>query len=801
MQRLFNRIKPILVGFCLVLGLLFVGTSPVQAQVAAELPITTDSAEQQAPAWDRVSFSSLPAFDSAGVLNVPEDATGHLDYNLSRSWQAGDSVLSVLKLGDVQDAFALGNFRLGDAVQLGGLDPATLSLSNFSFLKNENIADLVSQIPAIGNFRISEVRPLYDLITRRIPNVAQTLSQMGNFRVWSEQPIATLAKLPEIGNLSLNNLDLSQYSFTQLPGLEQATLSRIRDWKNLNLAQIPGLGNVPFSAFFNPGQFLGLIAIHDVTYGGDTAHKESRSTPTKHSITGSYEVGFNYECAQAKGCDYLELNSPVSLGTAGDPTGLHGARWIRGGSGAGEQMVKGGHGVLGMLNGGQEPTGRHPFGKAFKVVLTNTDESTGTGRFGLYFRVCHRTAFVDLGCTPYFIGPIPWFPTHEKGIVLVGLTEMPPPSGIQEPEIPPEVQELIDQYDPGTTSEDGSQICKVDPTKLDAVSQRVLAALPSREQAKAIKMVPLIMQSCAKAGVSDPAQLAYILATAQHETDFWNTMDEYSRHHYDECGWGEGMIQVTWCDKKRFVLQRLGLPAYRGIRDKRLTQPTIAADALCRGMKEGWYGQMRPIGQCIAGSKADYLCARQQVNGTDKWDLIAGYAQKFQKVLTSGGSTGKVATTGVTCSSTSTSTSQGNGKATGKLQNPIPGAPVTSEFGPRPSPCAGCSSFHRGIDLGVPSNTPVKAADGGKVAYSGWMSGYGETVIVDHGGGLMTLYAHNSQRLVKVGDPVSSGQIITRSGQSGVGTGPHLHITVIEGATNGNIHSGREVDPRKYIKF
>jgi hypothetical protein len=116
MQRLFNRIKPILIGFCLVLGLLFVGVSPVQAQ-NAEFPVTTDSAGQQAPAWDRVSFSSLPAFDSAGVLNVPEDATGHLDYNLSRSWQAGDSVLNVLKLGD--------------AVRLGGLDPATLSLSNF----------------------------------------------------------------------------------------------------------------------------------------------------------------------------------------------------------------------------------------------------------------------------------------------------------------------------------------------------------------------------------------------------------------------------------------------------------------------------------------------------------------------------------------------------------------------------------------------------------------------------------------------------------------------------------------------
>ncbi|MBD2121297.1 M23 family metallopeptidase [Trichocoleus sp. FACHB-262] len=772
-------------------------TSPVQAQVASALPVTSDATGQYAPAWGQVSFASLPPFDSTGNLNVPEDADGQLDYNLSRSWQAGDSVLNVLKLGDVQDAFTLGSFTLGDAVRLGGVDPTILSLSNFSFLKEDTIAGLVNQIPAIARFKVSEVRPLYDLITQSSPNVAQTLSRMSNFRVWTEQPIAALAQLPEVGNLSLNHLDLSQYSFTQLPGLEQTTLSSIRDWKNLHLTQIPGLGNVPFSAFFNPGQFLGLIAIHDVTYGGDSAHQESRWTPTQHSITGSYEVGFHYECAQAQGCDYLELDSPFSLGSAGDPTQLHGARWIRGGNGVGTQMVPGGHGVLGTLNGGQEPTGRHPFGQAFKVVLTETDESTGTGKFGLYFRVCHRSAFVDLGCTPYFIGPVPWFSTHEKGKVLVGLTELPPPSGIQEPEILPEVQAMIHQYDPGTASDQNSQICQVDSTKLDALSRRVLTSLPSSKQAQALKMVPLIMQSCAKAGVSDPAQLAYILATAQHETDFWNTMDEYSRHHYDECGWGEGMIQVTWCDKKRFVLQRLGLSAYRGISDRRLTQPAIAADALCRGMKEGWYGHMRPLSQCIAGGKADYRCARQQVNGTDQWKLIGGYAQKFQKVLTFTGSKAATGTTALTCSSTS----QGSGKGTGQLQNPIPGAPVTSEFGPRASPCAGCSSRHRGIDLGVASHTPVKAADGGTVVYSGWMSGYGETVIVEHGRGLMTLYAHNSKRLVKVGDAVSAGQIITRSGQSGAGTGPHLHITVIEGATPGNPYSGREVDPRKYIKF
>jgi hypothetical protein len=60
-------------------------------------------------------------------------------------------------------------------------------------------------------------------------------------------------------------------------------------------------------------------------------------------------------------------------------------------------------------------------------------------------------------------------------------------------------------------------------------------------------------------------------------------MREYDQTPYDSCGAGEGMIQVTWCENKQKVFQELGLPAYGGVSDKRLQDPTIAADALCRG--------------------------------------------------------------------------------------------------------------------------------------------------------------------------------------------------------------------------
>lgn len=144
---------------------------------------------------------------------------------------------------------------------------------------------------------------------------------------------------------------------------------------------------------------------------------------------------------------------------------------------------------------------------------------------------------------------------------------------------------------------------------------------------------------------------------------------------------------------------------------------------------------------------------------------------------------------------------EGDGVSTGRLANPVTGFPVTSEFGPRPRPCPTCSKYHKGIDLGVPSGTPIKAADGGVVDFSGYLKGYGYVVIVDHGNGLATLSAHHSQNQVQVGQKVSDGQTIALSGSTGVGTGPHAHIEVIEGYQKGNRLSGQNVNPRKHIQF
>ncbi|HOK87478.1 MAG TPA: M23 family metallopeptidase [Fervidobacterium sp.] len=102
---------------------------------------------------------------------------------------------------------------------------------------------------------------------------------------------------------------------------------------------------------------------------------------------------------------------------------------------------------------------------------------------------------------------------------------------------------------------------------------------------------------------------------------------------------------------------------------------------------------------------------------------------------------------------------------------------ITSEFGWRLHPIYNKNMFHSGIDIGVPLSTPVFAARGGTVKYAGWQSGYGNVIIIDHGG-YQTYYAHLSKINVYIGLRVEKGDFIARSGNTGTSTGPHLHFEV-----------------------
>jgi murein DD-endopeptidase MepM/ murein hydrolase activator NlpD len=118
---------------------------------------------------------------------------------------------------------------------------------------------------------------------------------------------------------------------------------------------------------------------------------------------------------------------------------------------------------------------------------------------------------------------------------------------------------------------------------------------------------------------------------------------------------------------------------------------------------------------------------------------------------------------------------------------------VTSGFGPRHDPFDGHLTRHEGVDLAGEEGAEVRAVRGGVVRQAGERGGYGQAVEIDHGGGLVTLYAHASELLVKEGDRVDPGQPILRVGSTGRATGAHLHFEVRVG--------GKPVDPGRALKI
>lgn len=123
--------------------------------------------------------------------------------------------------------------------------------------------------------------------------------------------------------------------------------------------------------------------------------------------------------------------------------------------------------------------------------------------------------------------------------------------------------------------------------------------------------------------------------------------------------------------------------------------------------------------------------------------------------------------------------------------NPAPGREVTSPYGNRVDPFLGRLAFHSGIDFQEATGDDVRSTGAGKVTIAGPVSGYGNMVEIDHGQGISTRYGHMSQVLVRVGDKVSTGDLIGKAGATGRATGPHLHYEVRR--------NGEPIDPVHFL--
>jgi hypothetical protein len=353
----------------------------------------------QLPDWNRITFSNLPAIAESGSFVAPPSVTDQLGYDPSRSWEAGQTPAEFSKLGDFQDAFKLQDFTLQTIreASLSQEDLGKTSLQQFGLMAFQTLGSLFEAIPTLNKLPIEKVKPVLDLLSGQLttdfdPN--QTIGQL-------------LTQSPLVGGLEFSKLSLERYGLDSIPGLDTTAIGAFQNWQLVNIDQIPGLSEVPFSQFPTPANPVGSdVGIVDVAFGPAEQKRE-------RTISGSDVEGFTVPCQ--KDCAHAEL--------AGSPKVL-GRQWISGKY----QDVRGGHGVLAAVNNGKEPTGRHPFGDAFKVVIWDTSEPEGTVDTALFFRFCMRKGFVDLGCTPYFIGPIPWFSYHEKDSIFLGSVDVKAPT-------------------------------------------------------------------------------------------------------------------------------------------------------------------------------------------------------------------------------------------------------------------------------------------------------------------------------------------------------------------------------------
>jgi murein DD-endopeptidase MepM/ murein hydrolase activator NlpD len=728
-------------------GLLFclVWLLPVEWATAQDIPTTmVESAGQYAevPDWSQITFATLPAILSDGGFEAPAEVNEMLGYDLSRTWQAGDRADTYLKLGDFQTSLYLQVFNLYTLSQISGFDSSQVALSSLELASWQTIDDLITAIPGLGNYQVEDVAPIAALLKDKI-----SMTPGWNPNV---DDVATIADIlntnPDFGQLSLGELNLDEFSLADIPDLTNVPLQNFSEWGNSAIAGVPGLADVPLDQMPNPLDVFGLIATIDVVYG----MAESDRTNT---ISGSQQAGFEVACQI--NCAYAELTGNSSV---------HGKQWISGQY----QKVEGGFGVLKAVNGGKEPTGRHPFGNPFKVVVWDTDESTGSVSTALFFRACYR-GIPDLGCTPYFLGPVPFLSYNEKDSVFIGLLDAL--GGASNPaSIPEGVMEAARKW---------------------GIPESALSG--DRAQGSG---------SLCGAGIGGVDFEALAAAFSSIEGNYGSVGSFTCADGGANCGRGLGRYQYMSyrSDVRQVISQKDGGSAFLArldsgdtVSEAELERFLSKADQdnlfkadqtqnINQAIDEGFTGSrvIERVGQIhFGGSGAPIDGGASDVHGRLSLKTYGEELRgQYESVAQNKGSSN--------C-----------GKASGKLANPVSSAPPNSEFGWRIHPIYGDERFHTGIDLLAAEGTPVEAADGGTVTFAridgSMTSGYGQMVIIDHGNGRETRYAHLSTMDVKEGQQIAQGDVLGKVGSTGGSTGAHLHFEVRE--------NGEPVDPRQYINF
>ena len=385
----------------------------------------------EVPDFSSITFRSLGSFSESGAISSDYDL--YADYGLGRQWYKGNAVIDVLKLGDIDDSFGVGRFRLAEIVAKSDRQLEEVTLDQFGFIKKQTVASFIEANPQFKERAIEDVPPLADAIALiygdrdkallKLPVRVLVERQHSYSELSLNKNIKKLAQTEspkfDISEFEMGDLDLNEYTLEDVEGIGDSFVEDYEDWKNEYLSDIEGLADISFDDFPKPvATTLAFISRVDTIWSD--AHGEIKPG---HSVSGSNQAGYAVPCQQS--CAHIELDDIENSGR--DIRWIsEGRRWMLGNDPNNANIcpeapwgVDGGEGILGILNCGKEPTGRNPFGPGFKVALWSVDETKDEASTAIFFRICKR-GIPDLGCTPYFIGPIPFLPANRENWIILG---------------------------------------------------------------------------------------------------------------------------------------------------------------------------------------------------------------------------------------------------------------------------------------------------------------------------------------------------------------------------------------------
>ncbi len=756
----------------------------------------------------------MPISMAMGALDLPMSQI----FSLSKQFGVG-----TISNGILQSSATLPNSL--DSLGLNGLGISMLPIQNI-INGVSGLSDLsLFQSPAIaalaGVAGLGYVLPDSDISSITVGQALKLLPSMGALPLNVLDPTQAISNLPPMAQAALEklnvtnlsqvsqliptnlinlsggngilsgidprNLTLSSFSISSIPGLANTPLSGLQGAEQLPISSIPGLKDIPVSKLPIPliaqaGTKIGLV---DIVF-----EKAEHQLPQPDRVISGTLPDPSNNLAKvlcpSKGCSGMEIHQL-------DAPDFKGYHWM-------DDSYTGqdGFGPACLPFGCRGPVGNHPYGLAARVAISSPSEANGRLQTKLYFHACWTIPFVGYTCTPYALpaGGLPFITYNEKDSFLF----LPPGSQVTGNNY------NYPSYKPNTCSTSGSPIA---PAQLDSLSKAVFNASSEARgisESGAAEAIPLIIQACSKYGVTDSAQLSYVLASTLHESDGYGTMNEYGKPSYDSCGYGRGYIQLTWCSNYQKAADFLGIPDLATNPDL-ATDPKVAADIACGGMKTGMFTGVGLSDYIPAGGSPDYTAARKIVNDNDKSNLIADYAKTIQTAIdgvnssASGNSPATataVPTVASVCSSSNTGSQAYSGKPINGWCDPLPDGIQTHPFGKYPHG-GPPPHVHGGIDIaGVDGATVYAAADGVVVDVEGSCSvgdmgcggGYGNLVVLQHSGdrqGLFTLYGHNARPLVNRGDLVKCGQAISIQGTTGASFGDHSHFEVKTSEASGTV--------------